>query len=408
MAAASAVLFIINNLARTALRHREISRRELTLAFFVTLLGAVALIIDNRSDAQLSFLEEAMFLLIIPMIIIHIGLTVVELARPQRLRRSRGIFGIGIAILLLIANLSYSFIALQAELNAVEQNIRPTPVNSLSQRDPCDVAFESIFRNIIVDITTDIGLEFDELLARVEADPTISIADLVEANGGSADEFISDATTDVITAIRDLLARGCIEPGQATAIIIGAPALVNQFLRSDFQSLLEMANQGGGDEEASLIELSEADIAATNDAFRSFIEQRPSPLPSITPTYTPSRTPTATVTRTPRPTDSPTPTRERFSTATPTLTATLPNPCLATANFNVNLRDYPDLEASNVLLTIPYEASFPIYAPNEEQTWWYGQYEGEAGWISSEYIRLASNCYELPPRRPATRRSGNP
>jgi hypothetical protein len=64
------------------------------------------------------------------------------------------------------------------------------------------------------------------------------------------------------------------------------------------------------------------------------------------------------------------------------------------------MRDYPSLEDSNVLVTIPFESVITIYAPNEDRTWWYGLYEGQVGWVSGEYMRLSPVCNELPPRRP--------
>jgi hypothetical protein len=64
------------------------------------------------------------------------------------------------------------------------------------------------------------------------------------------------------------------------------------------------------------------------------------------------------------------------------------------------MRTLPDLEEGDVILTIPFESVFSVFAPNEDKTWWFGQYEGESGWISAEFIALTSACDDLPPRRP--------
>jgi uncharacterized protein YgiM (DUF1202 family) len=104
------------------------------------------------------------------------------------------------------------------------------------------------------------------------------------------------------------------------------------------------------------------------------------------------------MTRTPFPTLSPTPTRERYVSPTPTLTPTLPDPCIASADFNVNMRDYPSLEDTQVLQTIEFGTVFSVFAPNEDQTWWYAQYDGVAGWISEEFISVTAPCLDLPPR----------
>lgn len=395
--AIATVLFIVNNVARTAMRQREIKFSEITLGFFVVLMPAVALIQDNLENPAFDALEQATFLLIIPLTILSFGLTIVESFRPQRLKFSRGIFGIGLAILLAFSAFSYNFLSLTAELSALERNVRPTPVNITDGRDPCEVAFEAIFLQLINDIIDATGLSVEELLIRIENDPTLSISTLVEENGGEPIPLIRQSIEDVTTGVRDLLTRGCIEQGAATAFISGAPLLIPRFFTDDFASLLELANQQGADIEVE--ELNQTQVAETRIAIVNFLEREPSPLPTITPTYTPSRTPTPTVTRTPRPTESSTPTRVRFVTDTPTATATLPNPCIATTSFNVNMRDFPDLEDTEVLIVIPFETVITVFAPNEDGTWWYAQYENEVGWISDEFIRTTSACNDLPPRR---------
>jgi len=396
--AISAVLFIINNLARTALRQRTLKLSEIGLAFFVVLLTAAALVVNNLDDADFDILEQVTFLVVIPLVIVHIGLTIVELFRPQRLKHSRGLMGLGVALLLLIANASYNLISLNAQLSTVDQNIRPTPVNSLSQRDPCDVAFEQLFIGIFQQIATATGLTVEELFVAAEENPDISIALLVEENGGTAQGLIDEIILGVQTGLREeLLGRGCLNQVEATAAVAFLRSQIPGFINDDFSSLLQTFQQFAP-EEGEVVSLE--DQVATREALIAFLEQEPTDLPTITPTSTPSRTPTPTPTRTPRATLSPTPTVPRFVTSTPTLTPTLPNPCIASADFNVNMRDFPDLEDSNVLLTIPFDSTITIYAPNEDRTWWYGLYEGETGWISAEFITLTNACNDLPPRQP--------
>lgn len=396
--AISAVLFIINNLARTALRQRTLKLSEIGLAFFVVLLPAAALVVNNLDTADFDILEQTTFLIVIPLVIVHIGLTIVELFRPQRLKQSRGILGIGAAILLIIATSSYNLVSLNAQLSTVDQNIRPTPVNSLSQRDPCDVAFEQLFIGIFQEIATATGLTIEELFVAAEDNPDISIAVLVEENGGNPQQLIDDIIFGVQTGLReDLLGRGCLNQVEATAAIAFLRGQIPGFITDDFSSLLQTFQQFAP-QEGEVVSLE--DQAATREALVAFLEQEPTELPTITPTSTPSRTPTVTPTRTPRATLSPTPTVPRFVTSTPTLTPTLPNPCIASADYNVNMRDLPDLEEGDVLLTIPFDSTITIYGPNEDQTWWYGLYDGETGWISAEFITLTNACSDLPPRQP--------
>ncbi len=396
--AIATVLFIINNLARTALRQRTLKLSEIALAFFVVLLPAAALVVNNLDEADFDVLEQITFLIVIPLVILHIGLTIVELFRPQRLKQSRGLLGLGTALLLIIASASYNLISLNAQLGTVDQNVRPTPVNSLSQRDPCAVAFEQLFIGIFQQIADATGLTVEGLLTAAEEDPSISIALLVEDNGGDPQQLIDEVISNTQTVIReDLLARGCLTQVQATGAIALLRGQIPGFITDDFSTLLQTFEQFAEDEGEVV---SPEDQVATREALVAFLEQEPTELPTITPTLTPSRTPTVTPTRTPRATLSPTPTVPRFVTATPTLTPTLPTPCIASADFNVNMRDFPDLEEGEIILTIPFEATITIYGPNDDQSWWFGLYEGETGWISTEFISLTQACFDLPPREP--------
>jgi hypothetical protein len=390
--AAATLLLILNNIARTALRQKEIRLLEIGLAFFAVLMPVAALLLDNLQDALFGTLENLMLLLIIPLTILSVGLTIVELFRPQRLRQSRGLLGFGVAALLAIATFGYNIIALNAQNSALQGNPVPTPVNVSVGGDPCEAAFQNLFIDLANQIADVTGLTIEEFFTVIEEQPDLSIASLIEANGGNPAAFISTLTTDMQDAIRDLLARGCIEAGQATTILGGLPFFLPSVIYDDFSQFQEFFPQDAS--------ISPTDVQSTRVALIATLNQAPSPLPSLTPTFTPSRTPSPTATRTPRPVDTATATLSRFITNTPTLTPTLPNPCLATADFNVNLRSYPSLEESEILILIPFESTITIYAPNEDKTWWYGLYEGEVGWISSEYIRLSSSCDNLPPRRP--------
>lgn len=402
LGAIATALFILNNIVRTALRRKKISFWEMTNAFFVALLPAIALILDNLANPAFDTLEQANFLIIIPLMISHLGLTVVEGFRPQGLRYSRGILGLGLGFLLLIATATYSFISVQAELASLDRDIIPTPVNSNESRDPCTVAGEAFIRNVILDLAEATGMEAEVVLFEIGVDRSVSIGERVTANGGDVELFIQGMTQLIVDSVRDLLSRGCIEQAPASAILIAAPSFIRQSIINDFESsanpLLQFLDDFNNQLESS--DIPAPAQTATIRAFQEFLAQRPTATATITLTFTPSSTPTPTITRTPRATDSPTPTRIRFTTATPTLTATLPNPCLATSLYNVNLRDYPALEESRVLATIPFDTVLTVYAPNPDKTWWYTDYNGTVGWLSGEFIRLTPACNNLPPRRP--------
>jgi hypothetical protein len=129
----------------------------------------------------------------------------------------------------------------------------------------------------------------------------------------------------------------------------------------------------------------------------------PTPSPSATATFTATVTASSTLTRTPtqtrtpRPTETPTATRQRFVTSTPTFTPTLPEPCLASAVYNLNMRAEP-ATTSDLILTIPFDTVLSLYGSNEDQTWWFTLYEGQQGWVSDEFVNTSPACAALPVR----------
>ncbi len=120
-------------------------------------------------------------------------------------------------------------------------------------------------------------------------------------------------------------------------------------------------------------------------------------------TPTPSRTPTPTATATSSPTRRPTAvatataTRYQFVTRTPLPSPTLPSPCLALANFNLNLRVQPEADAE-VLATIPFNNTIALFGRSADSIWWYGDYEGNTGWVKGEFLTLSASCDRLPER----------
>lgn len=402
--AAAALLFIINNLARTALRQRRITFLELLLAFFVLVMPLVALLLDNQTVARFDQLEQATLLIIIPLTIISIGITVVE-AFIKGLRYSRGIFGIGIALLLLIATGVYNFLSLNNQLSNQSLQVVPTPVNSQQTGDPCQRAFLNFFFGALELSEAQTGLSSVELINLFFEGADTSLRDLVEANGNSATPLTITLIEYVETGVQDLLALECLPQEQAVLAISQSRLLARTIVTTNFSSLGNLF--GGGDDVTEGVAAAAAaeEGTATVEALQATVvalAENPDQfaLPTATITATPTLSPTPTFTRVPRATASATPTRPRFNTATPTLTPTLPNPCLASASFNVNMRDFPDLEDSNVLIVIPFEEAFSVFGPNADQTWWYGRYQDEAGWVSAEFIRLTAPCFDLPVRQP--------
>lgn len=385
------VIFIVNNLLRTALRQNRIRRIEGLLAFGAIVVPASALLIDNLETARFDQLEQITLLLVIPLAIIHLGLTVVELFRKQRLRQSRGILGIGLAILLLIASFSYNFLSINAQLTAVERNIRPTPVNAVVS--PCEATLADQLVGGFQLLLDETGLSVDELVERFLGDLAFSIDDLVDEGEGSTAALTRNLSDYVSTAVPELLAQGCLEQAQASPILSGV-ALLPSVLRTNIEELPLLIP---GAERATLAPFDlDPQQRVTVEALVAFLNQEPTATPSATQTPTATITPSPTFTRTPLPTPSVTPTRERFMTATVAPQPTRSDEtCTATTGANLNMRDLPDVETGTVLLTIPLGTRFELYGPNPERSWWLGVYEGTEGWVSADFITRADTCGAL-------------
>jgi len=409
--AVCALIFILSNLIRTFRRQRKVRFIELFLVFLIVALLIVSLIIDNFSDARFGLIEQLNFLVILPLFLTGLAVAVIESIRPQGLKSSRGLTSVSMAIVLLVATLTNSILSLIIEQSATPIVRRPTPVNETPTGfDPCD--FGQLGARLSGDflgiIAIESGITQEQLLARFAEDGSISAAQLVQENGGDPEDLVVVLREFVDNLLLGLVADGCIPPIARPLALTQIEPFIGSSVYSDFNTLVTgiTAQLGGGGQAVESVPTSqstpnESQLQATRIALITAIptvDRRPTATNTLT--STPSITPSPTATRTLAPTATATPTRERFVTATPTLTATLPNPCLATANFNVNMRNLPQPEGSEVVILIPFDTVFTVYAPNEDKTWWFAQYEGEAGWINGEFISLTNPCLSLPARKP--------
>jgi hypothetical protein len=403
--ATSALLLLINNVVRTVLRHKRIRWVELFLLFLTTTTLLVGLIVDNLSEARFDLQEQLTLLVVLPLVIAHLGITIAELLRPQRLRQSRGLMTLGSVVLLLVATFSLNVVSLLIEQSSTPLVRLPTPINVTPDfLDPCSgeaIASRATGRFFGL-ISEETGLSRDQLVERFAADGTISVAALVEANGRDPAQLIQRLNAYVDELLLDLVAARCIPPIARPLALTQITPIVRDAVYNDFDTLIQGFAAFGGQQRAAVTGTpNPQQLEATRQALIAQIpteDTRPTATPTLSPT--PTLTPTPTITRTPLPTFTPTPTRVRFATATPTATPTLPNPCRATADFNVNLRDLPSLTGSRVLLTIPFQSEFDVFGPSVDGEWWLASFNNQQGWVKDEFISVTRACYQLEPRQP--------
>jgi len=402
--AISALLLLVNNVVRTVLRHKRIRWFELFLLFLTTTTLLVGLIVDNLSEARFDLQEQLTLLVVLPLVIAHLGITIAELLRPQRLRQSRGLMTLGSVVLLLLATFSLNIVSLLIEQSSTPLVRLPTPINVTPDfLDPCSgeaIAARATGRFFGL-ISEETGLSRDQLVARFAADGTVSVAALVEANGRDPAQLIQRLNAYVDELLLDLVAARCIPPIARPLALTQITPIVRDAVYNDFNTLIQGFASFGGQQAAVTGTPNPQQLEATRQALIAQIpteDTRPTATPTLSPT--PTLTPTPTITRTPLPTFTPTPTRVRFATATPTATPTLPNPCRATADFNVNLRDLPSLTDSRVLLTIPFQSEFDVFGPSADGEWWLASFNDQQGWVKDEFVSVTRACYQLEPRQP--------
>lgn len=370
-----ALLFMLNNFLQTLRGKAELRFWGTVLAFLTTVIGVLALVYNSTAPISNPMIQTGVIGIAVLVIVTGLLLLIFELRRkPRNLVQSRGILGMGMGLLLVLSTVT---VPLMSAFFAVP--LEGTAVAASGQVDETALNAQQHIRaytNLIESASVETGADAGDLLLELTGDSTLSTA--VAKRSGDADAVLLNALGTTRAEVEALIADGSIPRLQGTLLL----ANLETDLRDKFNTRIA----------SDQIETLAPIILATNT---------PTPTPTEpftpTPTYTPTATMTVTPSRTPRPTDTPTPQRDRFVTRTPSPSPTLPNPCLATVDFNLNVRSAPNAEAE-VLTVIPFGTAVPLFASNADQTWWYVNYENQAGWIDGQYITRTAACDNLPVR----------
>jgi hypothetical protein len=409
------VVFLLRALYKAIRRDDHITFFDLLLAFLTALFPLTALILDNLEQSTFDALEQSFGLIAAGLVIGGLIVIALELRRPARLRQSRGVMAATIGVLLgaltLITPTIGALILIPAQVAALP-SATPGPTPTIRER------VMVIFEETLDVVASETGLDREEVAAKLDSGMTV--ASMVSENGGDLEVIIQAISAIFIEQMQRLVAAEAIDEAQGALVISQMQNIVRVGMYSDFTGLLDQLAQipdelpEEGTPESTSAATAEATAETTAPAIptgtaagaRSATATRPA-ITAITPTRTPSPEPTVTAHRTPGlPTLSrtrgapselmplPEITRQRYQSPTPSLTPTLPAPCLLLALYNVNLRAEPSLDA-DLLTTIPFETAINAYGRDEDTAWWYVEYEGQAGWVSAEYVRATPACAAL-------------
>jgi uncharacterized protein YgiM (DUF1202 family) len=383
-----ALVYLLNGLARALRRNARIVFGDVLLAFLAGLVPLTALIMNNMEIGSIGRVEY--FVMATAALLIAGGLVIalLELRRPERLRSSRGVLGGGVGVLLLAMAIATPLLSNQIALPAQVAAI-PSPTPGPTQ-SPANRAFD-IFEQVLTVIARQTGLE-PETVA-VQLDNGTTVADIVREHNGSLETVILGIAQVMNAEIQQMAAEGELDSTQAALGISMMETVVRRGVESDLTGLLTRFA-----ESADQDVLAEIRTAADDDRAAPAETLSPTPAPTLTKSApAEDETPVTTPTLPALATLMPLPTREAYASPTATITSTLPSPCLIVTVYNVNQRAQPDLDAE-LLATIPYDTAVTAFGRDSDASWWLVEYEGQAGWVSAEFVQAAAACDALPVR----------
>jgi hypothetical protein len=123
-----ALLFVLNALIHTIRRTERIGFWDTLLAFLVTLVLLAALLANAQSETPLPLVQSGVLGIAVVLLVLSVFIALGELRRPQRLRQSRGVFGVGAALLVIISTFTVPLVQTNIELQASAGTTTPAPV----------------------------------------------------------------------------------------------------------------------------------------------------------------------------------------------------------------------------------------------------------------------------------------
>jgi hypothetical protein len=279
-------------------------------------------------------------------------------------------------------------------------------IQNVSETTGTNAASSSAFAEVL---TAQTGLTAEALTTQVESGSKIadlvaahngdldavitaaaSALDALKTQGGRATQFLSNLGSDS-TAIATQFVQGTLEARaqqfmtRALLLSGGAPAFGQNGQEGASGSATGTFGAGGrgnGGNAAGAPAGENTEQIATPTA-----QARQSP---ATPTEVTIR---PTLISFPSPTPTPVATQaSEASTANPEATQEVAT-CTITPIYNLNLRDQPNTD-SKIYLSIPYGT--PVVTDGRTADDWYSvSYNGQAGWVSGEYVSKVAACSDL-------------
>jgi len=130
-----ALLYSVMGGIRAIKKNGTIGFIDLLLIFLIALLPLVAVVMDNQTSTEFSTIDVMSLWLGGALVVSGLVIALLELRRPQRLKQSRGILGMGAGILLLVMTLITFLTARMEAQVAIAQLPMPTATLSVEKTD---------------------------------------------------------------------------------------------------------------------------------------------------------------------------------------------------------------------------------------------------------------------------------
>jgi 4-amino-4-deoxy-L-arabinose transferase-like glycosyltransferase len=131
-----ALLFVLNALIHTIRRTERIGFWDTLLAFLITLVLLAALLANAQSETPLPLVQTGVLGIALVLLGLSVLIAIGELRRPQRLRQSRGVFGVGAALLVIISTFTVPLLKSNFDLAAQAGVATATPTRGAQQSSP--------------------------------------------------------------------------------------------------------------------------------------------------------------------------------------------------------------------------------------------------------------------------------
>ncbi len=375
-----------------------------TILVYVALIAPVAsLALNTLSDNPQPIVSVVALANAAIVLVVSILIFIIEYRKPERnLNHSSGLLGIGLGVLLVISVVTTPAIITafnSAALPLLEQPVSASVLDDITGSnvinntstpnapDTMDVASPlppMTDNSAIQTVLDETGLTGAELQAKLDAG--VSIAALVEDNGGDLDAVIMAITDAAREEMQLAVSDGAITQERANSVLEDVDNLVNQVVDGELSMEVftfmfgDLLNPSGMDDMgASMVDNPVDDstlptLTATSTMdFASMVTRQPSATPTATHTpFVPPTTPTEVVES------------EELDTA---------HSCQIRVDYNLNMRIKPDME-SEIVLTIPSGIMVTADERTKDWQWLHVGYNDKTGWVSRQYVYVDS-CEDI-------------